>query len=88
MHSYSGLLKRYMLQPLETCCFFSINMQGNHHLQVGLFVQTTSANGHVRYRGAAFGLWHLPRRSQVYPGALEVSMLDIVRTTRSRSGAR
>ena len=29
----TGLLKRHMLQPFETCCFFNTKIQGSHHLQ-------------------------------------------------------
>ena len=29
----TGLLRRYILQPVETCCFFHRNKKGNHHLQ-------------------------------------------------------
>ena len=33
----TGLLKRYILQPFETCCFFNTTIQGAHHLQVAMF---------------------------------------------------
>ena len=33
----TGLLKRYILQPFETCGFFNTEIKGNRHLQVAMF---------------------------------------------------
>ena len=33
----TGLLKRYILQPFETCCFFNSKIHGNHHIEVAMF---------------------------------------------------
>ena len=30
------LLKGYILQPFETCCFFNTNIKGHHHFQVAM----------------------------------------------------
>ena len=39
----TGLLKRYMLQPFETCCFFHLCIKGNHHSRGN--VQVYNASG-------------------------------------------